>query len=586
MKDLGLLAPRRRRSRRLSAWVGWLVLAALLVIVWQAGAWYLGVRGLDWSIRHGIALQQHARTPAELNAALALWERETGRYWRNQPARLVARIFARHALTEPEVRRLLVFMTGADYGERVEDWRRWLADQHRLSTGRQPELPRRQRVVLEPLWSAPVGLTLSFSTILPIDGEIYVASCGRAYDDAGDDADGIVRVQARTGQASYLFVPDQAGPRDVLGLALADGRLIAACRNGMIYAVGLDGRLQWKAAAGAKLASSPLVFESGERGPLLVAVVTETGKAVAINSANGRTVWVADVVSPGLRSLSGAAQAAASEPRLSASLALGDLVGDGKPELIVLSAGGELRALSPDRGRVLLKRAGQSGGLGGVVFGGGGGSQPQAYTADLEGGVWAVYRASQGVQVAPIAQLGARGPSGFVAPLRVTAREELADVVACLAGRAGELPGALALLRGPELQWRYPLPGCAWGAPAVADLNGDGRVELAATSFGRDARGELAGWLDITSLEGHCLLRARLPAPAEAGPVVADVDGDGRVEVLVADRAGMLHCYRAAALGPIEWGVLGGDPRNTRHAANAYAFSQTPFGRQKRWTPR
>ncbi|NUQ50318.1 MAG: hypothetical protein HUU27_10440, partial [Phycisphaerae bacterium] len=64
MKDLGLMAPRRRRSRRLSAWVGWLVLAALLVIVWQAGAWYVGVRGLDWSIRHGIALQRDASTPA------------------------------------------------------------------------------------------------------------------------------------------------------------------------------------------------------------------------------------------------------------------------------------------------------------------------------------------------------------------------------------------------------------------------------------------------------------------------------------------------------------------------------------------
>jgi len=53
--------------------------------------------------------------------------------------------------------------------------------------------------------------------------------------------------------------------------------------------------------------------------------------------------------------------------------------------------------------------------------------------------------------------------------------------------------------------------------------------------------------------------------------------------VLVADQSGILHCYGTERIGPVEWGLAGGDSHNTRNSENAYRFGQTPSGRQWHW---
>ncbi|MGC3996569.1 MAG: FG-GAP-like repeat-containing protein [Anaeromyxobacter sp.] len=74
------------------------------------------------------------------------------------------------------------------------------------------------------------------------------------------------------------------------------------------------------------------------------------------------------------------------------------------------------------------------------------------------------------------------------------------------------------------------------GAPAAADMDGDGRPELAVvTSAGRAflwSGGAPAGW------------PVSLGAAAKAGPSFADVDGDGRPELVVGDVRGRVHALR------------------------------------------
>ncbi len=157
------------------------------------------------------------------------------------------------------------------------------------------------------------------------------------------------------------------------------------------------------------------------------------------------------------------------------------------------------------------------------------------------------------------------------------------------------------------MHWRLAVDGAIWGTPALADLNGDGKPEIVLSSiepFGstssgpqpRPARGPDAtsessgppgvrGVVSFISLAGQCLHRLVVDAPVECSAVVADLDGDQRLEVLVADQSGMLHCYRTAGYGPVEWGLFGGDSHNTRNYANAYAYGQTAHGFQWRWKP-
>ena len=101
-------------------------------------------------------------------------------------------------------------------------------------------------------------------------------------------------------------------------------------------------------------------------------------------------------------------------------------------------------------------------------------------------------------------------------------------------------------------------------APAVADIDGDGLPEMIAGSGGGllqafDAQGRVPeGWPKVTA--GWAL----------GSPTVGDIDGDGFLDVVVSTREGLLHAWRTT--GPADQQVLwtGGHqgPRNTGDAAD------------------
>jgi hypothetical protein len=150
------------------------------------------------------------------------------------------------------------------------------------------------------------------------------------------------------------------------------------------------------------------------------------------------------------------------------------------------------------------------------------------------------------------------------------------------AGTAGLRAGLSALLTSWRLPFEHHLS--VWNArtgaylpsfpalmedyqffvnPAIADLDGDGRPEVITGTGGYlvhaiDHRGrEPEGWPKFT---GHWLA---------ASPAVGDVDGDGRLEVVVPSREGTLFVWDTA--GPVEvagrpavqWGKFHHDLRNT-----------------------
>jgi hypothetical protein len=104
--------------------------------------------------------------------------------------------------------------------------------------------------------------------------------------------------------------------------------------------------------------------------------------------------------------------------------------------------------------------------------------------------------------------------------------------------------------------WQLP------SAPAVADVDGDGRSEAIAGSSGnllhafREDGSEPAGWPKQT---GGWLL---------ASPAVGDVDGDRRLEVVAATRDGWLFVWDTPAGrgAPQDWPAFRHDARNSgRH---------------------
>ena len=108
----------------------------------------------------------------------------------------------------------------------------------------------------------------------------------------------------------------------------------------------------------------------------------------------------------------------------------------------------------------------------------------------------------------------------------------------------------------------FPAPVEGWTlltAPIVADVDGDGRSEVVEGSSGnvlhafREDGTEPAGWPKQT--EGWLL----------AAPAAGDVDGDGLREVVAVTRDGWLFVWNtpAKAGAPGDWPMFRGDPRNS-----------------------
>ncbi|MCK4342892.1 MAG: PQQ-like beta-propeller repeat protein [Phycisphaerae bacterium] len=578
------MSPRTRlltvydRQRSFSR-LGWISVVVLVLAVGVLGGrWYLSKHSLDGHVRRGLELLAQADSPREIRAALEIWENETRPAWQPRTDELVTHLYSNYPLEDQNARRLLTYVSGADYGDRHADWRRWYETRRRLREGLPPRVSRNERVKLEFRWTAPVGLTAWFTTIIPLDGQIYVASLGARFDDARDIADGVVRVDGATGQSELLFSPPDRpgrGPRDVVGIAAGDDCLFVGCLNGTVYCITPDGQTQWNTHVGSPVVGPPLAVDFNRDELTDVIVATRAGKVVALSGRTGRTAWVSDVARP-----------PAGASMLGVTLALADVQPGHGTELVVTTPRGVVEVLAVRNGRSGWRREFAAGTVAGAVCRGGALEHGlPAFVGDRAARVWALMNSGQTLEAVPWSVPALRREETLIAGLR-TLREPPEGaplLLACPTGDYAGRRGGVCVLSPTGVQWRFPVGGAVWGTPAVADLNGDRVPEIVVTSIEAAADERVIGVVTVVSQAGHGLARQVLESPVECSPVIADVDGDEHLEVLVADQSGRLHCFGTGRRGPVKWGLFGGDSHNTRNADNAFSYGQVPFGYQWRW---
>lgn len=105
-----------------------------------------------------------------------------------------------------------------------------------------------------------------------------------------------------------------------------------------------------------------------------------------------------------------------------------------------------------------------------------------------------------------------------------------------------------------KLAWKYRLPSGTDSPPAVADLDGDGKPEVVVgTMLTRDRRGRVV-CLDPAARKAKW--EARLPGHVQSEPALIDLDGDGKLDVVVTTWRGdnSIHAFHGPTGKPL-WSV-------------------------------
>lgn len=547
-----------------------------MAIAGLALIWLLQPRDLRWAALRGVSLLSRAENAAELDSALERWSEETGRVWRDRPMDLVDELLSDRFCRDERARRLLAFVSGADYGDRLEEWREWRSERARRAQGEALVVKGPSAVNLRALWQAPVGLTHSCSTLIACDGRIYVPSMGTGFGALDDEYDGVVRVDGVTGAADLFFSPPSRAPRDVMGLTLARDKLFVACRNGALHCVRVDGTLEWTTNCGAPLSAAPLAVE-GARG-VEVVVISDSGQLMSLNAGSGRANWTTKFRVPA--GLQGDPLA----PEATFSLTLLRYAQDAA--ILAAHSRGAVEAFSVRDGRPLW-RASMDAGIAGhpVSVYASAREGRQAYLFGADG--WLAALPPRNGQLEWVGQGASSAPADlFLRTLRT--RDDMPAMLLSTTRGESDWRGGLVAAQAAsgELLWRYASGGAIRSTPAVADLNADGAAEILLGVTLRGADGAEWAWLTTLSARGQCLSRELVPAGLNSPPLVADVNQDGRLEALVADGSGLLRCYTTGRFGAVQWGSLRGDAHNTGLMENGFSYGQAPPGYQGRWRPR
>jgi hypothetical protein len=175
-----------------------------------------------------------------------------------------------------------------------------------------------------------------------------------------------------------------------------------------------------------------------------------------------------------------------------------------------------------------------------------------------------------GASILALGANGAMGPTTPKGPLRFYSGQVDSKLIAAQLNPSVETPfehvmGGWDATSGKQLPG-FPAPVEGWtiaGAPAIADVDGDGHAEVIAPSSGyllhafKEDGTEPPGWPKQT---GGWLL---------AAPAIGDVDGDGLLEVVAVTREGHLFVWDTpakASSAAVPWSSLRGNLRNTGHA--------------------
>lgn len=392
------------------------------------------------------------------------------------------------------------------------------------------------------------------------------------------DADGKLEIVVTAGSSLVLVGSDgkirpgfpfdlaQADDRGKLAFAGAptacdlngDGKpeIVIAASNHRVYAVTGSGEMV--AGFPVKLRGRPRGSATcfGEGSAVSVVLTEDDGNLVQVGKAGGKPKTLA-VIGKGAES----------------GVAVADLDGDNKPELIAVGGDSRVYVVDPRRRakkKFSYRMSFRSSGVPAV--------------GDInDDGRPEVLIASQDFKLHALDAKGNLLPGFPVATgYRVYAGISLGDlngdgVLELVVGSGDKKVYAVNGQGKPIKGFPVTLDGRIMTDVALGDVDRDGKPEIAVVTQG--------GGLALLSARGKQLpgFPVRLGGKIEIAPAIADLDGDGLLDLIAQSATGELHAFKIAPRGKAEaalvsWGMVGHDPAHTgRFTPNPGRFNKLSY---------
>ena len=154
-------------------------------------------------------------------------------------------------------------------------------------------LPNKKTVLKSTIrqhWRTKIGCT-SYRTIpVIVDGEILIGSNGDHFRDyALDEGNGVFLLNGQNGEITKNFENNQFGDMDVNGILHFNGSNYFGNDNEEFLCVDQNGKTKWRVDASGDIEHRPVLIQSS--GKQLVVFATETGQIEALDALSGKEVW-------------------------------------------------------------------------------------------------------------------------------------------------------------------------------------------------------------------------------------------------------------------------------------------------------
>ncbi len=385
-------------------------------------------------------------------------------------------------------------------------------------------------------WKTYVGKTTYRTTIQYAYGHVFVPSNGKYWHKSRDTQDGVYILNPRNGKIMQHLAPPGLGEHDVNGVAISNSKIVFGDDSGVLTAFDWDFKPVWTYKIDSDFEGAPALMHVNEDAILDVVTGTESGMFVALNGVDGTILWsFQPAINPKYKW--------ASERSFMASPSLIDINKDGYKDIFIGSRNGHFYALNGKTGKVIWNHKSHvpSGFLGSSFA-----TSSHLFVVESYG---ILHKFSTKGRLLQRFSLDAKNSPQVVSMPMVNANHTM------LVGTTfSKTESGLWTLRQHQTE-SFDQIGKISSSAMLANVDKLPGNEFVVVSE--------SGWLYIINAEGKKVAVFKLPSGAEASPLIADIDNDKLLELVIALNNGYVYCYDLNSSGPVSWGRFRANPYNT-----------------------